>query len=62
MIIITRQTAEEMKTNNSSYVEIEDVYDRKFLVGTGAEFLILDENDELLNHINEQKAVLNGNI
>jgi hypothetical protein len=61
MIIINQTTANQMIENDSSLLEITDIYGRRYLLGMGAEILIIADDSDLIERINQrnqQKEVI----
>lgn len=60
MIIIKQSIASQMMTENSTLKQIEDVYGRSYLVGLGAEILIIADDSDLVQRIQAQQSRQKG--
>jgi hypothetical protein len=60
MIIINQTTCNQMMADNPQLKTYEDIYQRTYLVGTGAEILVLADDSEAITQINQLMGVSNG--
>jgi len=62
MITIKKSTATEMMNNDNTLKLIEDIYERTYLIGTGAEILVVDDDSRLVNQISEELEQQNDRL
>ena len=55
MIIINQTTANQMMANNSNLSQISDIYGRTYLLGMGAEILIIPDDSPLIQRLQSER-------
>lgn len=57
MIIINQTTANQMMENDNSLIEIDDIYGRTYLLGKGAEIIVIADDNPLIERLQQEKGV-----
>jgi hypothetical protein len=61
MIIINKTTANQMIEENNSLKLMNDVLNRTYLMGMGAEILVLEDDSELIDKLQANLTLKNVN-